>query len=164
MMAQAYPYSSFVGYDYHDRSIDRAREAATAAGAGGNLRFEVATAKDVADRDFDLVACFDCLHDMGDPVGAARRVREMLKPDGTFMVVEPFANDALEDNINPVGRMYYAASTLICTPGSRAQEVGLALGAQAGQGRLTDVLEEAGFTRVRKAAETPFNMVLEARP
>lgn len=164
MMAQAYPNSSFVGYDYHARSIDRAREAATAAGACDNLRFEVATAKDVAERDFDLVACFDCLHDMGDPVGAARRVREMLKPDGTFMVVEPFANDALEDNINPVGRMYYAASTLICTPGSRAQEVGLALGAQAGEKRLTDVLEEAGFMRVRKAAETPFNMVLEARP
>lgn len=164
IMAQAFPASDFVGMDYHAPSIDRAREAAREAGDPANLRFEVAAAKDAPGGDYDLVACFDCLHDMGDPVGAARRVRAMLKPDGAFMLVEPFAEDALEANLNPVGRMYYSASTMICTPGSLAQEVGLALGAQAGEARLSDVLREAGFGHVRRAAETPFNLIIEARP
>jgi 2-polyprenyl-3-methyl-5-hydroxy-6-metoxy-1,4-benzoquinol methylase len=164
IMAQAFPASEFVGVDYHAPSIERAREAAREAGDPGNLRFEVAAAKDAPGGDYDLVACFDCLHDMGDPVGAARRVRAMLRPDGAFMLVEPFAGDALETNLNPVGRMFYSASTMICTPGSLAQEVGLALGAQAGEARLSDVLHEAGFDHVRRAAETPFNLIIEARP
>jgi SAM-dependent methyltransferase len=164
VMAAAFPNSRFTGFDYHDRSIDRAREAAKEAGDPSNVRFEVASAKEASGEDYDLIACFDCLHDMGDPVGAAKRAREMLKDDGVFMLVEPFANDSLADNLNPVGRMYYSASTMICTPGSLAQEVGLGLGAQAGEGRLTKVLNEAGFTRVRRAAETPFNLILEARP
>jgi len=163
IMAAAFPNSEFVGYDYHDKSIARAREAAEEAGYLPNLRFEVAKAKEASANDFDLVSCFDCLHDMGDPVGAATHVREMLKPDGTFMIVEPMAADNLSENLNPVGRMYYSASTMICTPGSKAQEVGLALGAQAGEGRLRDVLTKAGFSTVRRAAETPFNMVIEAR-
>lgn len=164
IMAQAFPESDFVGMDYHGPSIDRAREAAREAGDPTNLRFEVAAAKDAPGGDYDLVACFDCLHDMGDPVGAARRVREMLKPDGAFMLVEPFAGDDLAANLNPIGRMYYSASTMVCTPGSLAQEVGLALGAQAGEARLSDVLREAGFGHVRRAAETPFNLIIEARP
>ncbi|WP_380873933.1 SAM-dependent methyltransferase [Sphingomonas sp. DBB INV C78] len=164
IMAQAFPDSEFVGFDYHGASIDRAREAAKEAGSPANLTFEVASAKEAPGGDYDLVACFDCLHDMGDPVGAARHIREMLKPDGTFMLVEPFAGDSVDANMNPVGRMYYSASTMICTPGSLAQEVGLALGAQAGEARLTDVLRDAGFSKVRRAAETPFNLVLEARP
>ncbi|TFI59716.1 SAM-dependent methyltransferase [Sphingomonas parva] len=164
IMAEAFPNSRFVGFDYHEKSIDRAREAAREAGDPPNLRFEVATAKAAPGGDYDLVCCFDCLHDMGDPVGAARHVREMLKADGAFMLVEPFANDRLVDNLNPVGRLYYSASTMICTPGSRAQEVGLALGAQAGEARLADVLDQAGFRSVRRAAATPFNLVIEARP
>ena len=164
LMAGAFPNSRFVGYDYHEESIAHAREAAEAAGVAGNIEFRVAVGKEVPDLHFDLVACFDCLHDMGDPVGTARHVRAILEEDGTFMIVEPYANDRLEDNLNPIGRMYYSASTVICTPGSRAQEVGMALGAQAGMERLTAVLNEAGFGRVRKAAETPFNMVIEARP
>jgi SAM-dependent methyltransferase len=164
LMAEAFPNSRFIGYDYHEASIDRAREAAADAGAGGNITFETAAGKDVPNEAFDLVACFDCLHDMGDPVGVAKRIREVMKPDATFMVVEPFANDNLEDNLNPVGRMFYSASTLICTPGSLAQEVGLGLGAQAGETRISQVLNDAGFSRVRKSAATPFNMVLEARP
>lgn len=164
IMAQAFPNSAFLGLDYHDKSIDRAREAAREAGGPPNVEFEVASAKDSPGGDYDLVCTFDCLHDMGDPVGAARRVREMLKPDGTFMIVEPMAGDSLAENLNPVGRMYYSASTMICTPGSKAQEVGLALGAQAGEARLAAVLGEAGFSHVRRAAETPFNLVLEGRP
>jgi SAM-dependent methyltransferase len=164
ILAQAFPDSDFVGLDYHEASIDRAREAAREAGDPANLRFEVASAKDSPGEGYDLVTVFDALHDMGDPVGAARRVREMLKPDGLFMIVEPAAGDTLADNLNPVGRMYYAASTMICTPGSLAQEVGLGLGAQAGPKRLGEVLAEAGFTRVRVAASTPFNLILEARP
>jgi SAM-dependent methyltransferase len=164
IMAQAFPNSRFVGFDYHEASINGAREAAREAGNPPNLRFEVASAKDTPGEDYDLVACFDCLHDMGDPVGAARRIRAMLKPDGLFMLVEPMAADRLADNLNPVGRMYYSASTMICTPGSLAQEVGLALGAQAGEQKLGEVLTEAGFTRIRRAAETPFNLILEARP
>ena len=164
ILAQAFPNSHFIGFDYHEASIERAREAAREAGDPPNLSFEVAKAKETAGADYDLVCCFDCLHDMGDPVGASRHIRSMLKDDGWFMLVEPFAGDRLADNLNPVGRLYYSASTMICTPGSLAQEVGLALGAQAGQARLTEVLGEAGFSRVRRAAETPFNLVIEARP
>ncbi|HEX4736243.1 MAG TPA: class I SAM-dependent methyltransferase [Allosphingosinicella sp.] len=163
IMAKAFPNSRFYGFDYHDKSILRAREAAREEGGPTNLAFGVAAARDLPVDGYDLVCCFDCLHDMGDPVGAARRVRETLKADGTFMIVEPFAGDTLAENLNPVGRMYYSASTMICTPGSLAQEVGLALGAQAGEARLREVLNEAGFSRVRRAAETPFNMVIEAR-
>lgn len=164
LMAEAFPRSTFVGYDYHETSIKRAQEAAAEARTNSNISFEVASGKDVPDEKFDVVAVFDCLHDMGDPVGVARRIREVMKEDGTFMIVEPFANDDLADNLNPVGRMFYSASTVICTPGSLAQEVGLGLGAQAGEAKLTQVLKEAGFRHVRKAAQTPFNMVLEARP
>ncbi len=128
------------------------------------MRFEVASAKDFPGRGYDLVTMFDCLHDMGDPVGAAAHVREALHNDGTWLVVEPFANDHLEDNLNPVGRIFYSASTFICTPASRAQEVGLCLGAQAGEARLRDVATQGGFTRFRRATETPFNLVYEARP
>jgi 2-polyprenyl-3-methyl-5-hydroxy-6-metoxy-1,4-benzoquinol methylase len=163
LMAQAFPRSTFIGYDYHEASIQRAQEAAAEAGMNGNISFEVASGKDVPDEGFDVVAVFDCLHDMGDPVGVARRIRGVMKTDGSFMIVEPFANDDLADNLNSVGRMFYSASTMICTPGSLAQDVGLGLGAQAGEARLTEVLKEAGFSRVRKAAQTPFNMVLEAR-
>jgi 2-polyprenyl-3-methyl-5-hydroxy-6-metoxy-1,4-benzoquinol methylase len=164
LMAKAFPRSSFVGFDYHEPSIRRAREAAAADGVTDNTTFEVATAKDFPGRDYDLVACFDCLHDMGDPKGASAHIRSALKPDGTFMLVEPFAQDSLKDNLNPVGRMYYAASTLVCTPNSLSQEVGLALGAQAGEARLREVVTSAGFTRFRRATETPFNLILEARP
>jgi SAM-dependent methyltransferase len=164
IMASAYPQSTFVGFDYHQASIDAATERARRAGMNGRVRFETASAKEFPGNDYDLVTFFDCLHDMGDPVGAARRVRESLAPDGTFMLVEPFANDAVEDNLNPVGRLFYSVSTLVCTPASLSQEVGLALGAQAGETRLGTVLREAGFTRVRRAAETPFNLVIEARP
>jgi SAM-dependent methyltransferase len=164
IMAGAFPNSRFVGYDYHERSVAQATERARAAGVDDRVRFEVAAAKSFPGTGYDLVTMFDCLHDMGDPVGAARHVRTALAADGTWMIVEPFANDTLADNLNPVGRLYYAASTFLCTPASRSQEVGLALGAQAGASRLTEVLREGGFTRVRRASETPFNMVLEARP
>lgn len=164
IMAQAYPKSEFIGFDYHDKSITRAREAAEEAGNLSNLSFKVAKAKEAPGDDFDMVCCFDCLHDMGDPVGASEHVHNMLKSDGTFMIVEPMAGDNLSENLNPVGRMYYSASTMICTPGSRAQEVGLALGAQAGEARLREVLTKAGFESVRRAAETPFNLVIEAKP
>ena len=163
LMAQAYPKSTFVGFDYHDGSIKMAREAAAKAGVGDRVKFEVAKAKDYPGKGFDLVAFFDCLHDMGDPEGAAKHVKESMTPDGAWMIVEPFAHDKLEDNLNPIGRVYYAASTMLCTPASLSQEVGLALGAQAGEGRLSKILKAAGFSRVRRAAETPFNIVLEAR-
>jgi ubiquinone/menaquinone biosynthesis C-methylase UbiE len=162
VMARAYPNSRFVGFDYHAPSVEAASQAARNAGLG-NVRFEVAQAKSFPGR-FDLVAFFDCLHDMGDPVGAASHVREALEPDGTWMIVEPFATDRLRDNLNPVGRVYYAASTMVCTPCSLAQEVGLALGAQAGEQQLREVANAGGFSRFRRAAETPFNIVLEARP
>jgi 2-polyprenyl-3-methyl-5-hydroxy-6-metoxy-1,4-benzoquinol methylase len=164
VMAQAYPRSEFVGSDYHEGSIEAARRAAERAGVADRVRFEVAPAKGFAGGPYDLVCVFDALHDMGDPVGAARHVRSQLADDGTWLVVEPFAGDTLEENLTPVGRVYYAGSTMLCTPASLSQEVGLALGAQAGQARLTEVLHEGGFTRVRRAAETPFNIVLEARP
>ncbi|NSX15367.1 methyltransferase domain-containing protein [Cupriavidus taiwanensis] len=164
IMAQAFPASRFVGFDYHEPSVRHAAEAARRAGVAERVRFEVASAKDYGGRDYDLVAVFDCLHDMGDPVGAARHVRETLRADGAWMIVEPFANDALEQNLNPVGRVFYSASTFICTPASRSQEVGLCLGAQAGEARMHAVAEQAGFRSFRRAAQTPFNLVYEVRP
>jgi SAM-dependent methyltransferase len=164
VMANAFPNSTFVGTDYHDGSIATARERAEAAGVADRVTFEVAPASSYADAGYDLVTMFDCLHDMGDPVGAARHVRQSLAPDGTWMIVEPFAGDRVEENLNPVGRAYYAFSTLLCTPASLSQEVGLALGAQAGEARIRDVVERAGFTSFRRVAETPFNLVFEARP
>ncbi|MEO6034144.1 MAG: class I SAM-dependent methyltransferase [Verrucomicrobiota bacterium] len=164
VMAQAYPKSKFFGFDYHAPSIEWAREAAVQAGVGDRVTFEVSSSKSFAGKDYDLVAFFDCLHDMGDPVGASRHVLQSLKHEGTWMVVEPFANDKLEENLTVVGRMFYAASTMICTPASLSQEVGLALGAQAGEARLRKVVIEGGFTRFRRATETPFNLILEARP
>jgi SAM-dependent methyltransferase len=163
LMAKAFPNSTFVGYDFHPSSIEQARAHAAAHGVSHNTNFEVATAKEFRGTGFDLVTCFDCLHDMGDPAGAAAHIRQSLKPDGTWMIVEPVAGDRLEDNLNPVGRLYYAGSTMICVPTSLSQEVGAALGAQAGEGRLRDVISRGGFTNVRRAAETPFNMILEAR-
>ena len=164
LMAQAYPSSTFTGSDYHEASIETARRAAERAGVSDRVTFEVASAATFGGGPYDLVCVFDALHDMGDPAGAARHVRTQLAEDGTWMVVEPFANDAVEDNLNPVGRIFYGGSTMLCTPASLSQDVGLALGAQAGQARLTEVLNEGGFTRVRRSAETPFNLVLEARP
>jgi SAM-dependent methyltransferase len=164
LMAEAFPSSTFVGFDYHDGSIEAARRAAEQAGLSDRVSFEVASAKDYPGSDYDLVCFFDCLHDMGDPVGALEHVRETLADDGTVMIVEPYAGDAVEDNLNPVGRVYYCASTMLCTPGSLDQEVGLALGAQAGESRLAEVADQAGFTRFRRATETPLNLVLEARP
>ncbi len=163
IMAAAYPKSNFVGFDYHEPSVAYARKGAEAAGVADRVRFEVASAKDFPGKDYDLVAVFDCLHDMGDPVGAAAHVRSTLKKDGAWMIVEPFANDKLEDNLNPVGRVFYSASTFICTPASRSQEVGLCLGAQSGEARMRDVVTQGGFSRFRRAAETPFNLVYEAR-
>jgi len=164
ILAKAFPRSRFFGFDYHGPSIERARELAQAEGLADRVTFETAAAKSYPGRNYDLVTFFDCLHDMGDPAGAAAHVRRSLEKDGTWMVVEPFANDRTEDNLNPVGRIFYAASTMICTPASLSQEVGLGLGAQAGEKRLTEVIKAGGFTRVRRAAETHFNMVLEARP
>ena len=164
LMAQAYPESTFHGYDYHDASIERARAIAEAEGVSGNTEFERASAKEFPGDGYDLVCFFDCLHDMGDPVGALEHVRGSINDDGAVMLVEPFAADSLTENLNPVGRVYYAASTLICTPSSLDQEVGLGLGAQAGEERLREVAERAGFTRFQRATETPFNLVLEARP
>ena len=164
ILAKAFPKSTFIGFDYHAPSVDAARQRAEAAGVADRLRFEVASAKSFPGTGYDLVAFFDCLHDMGDPVGAARHVRGSLDKDGTWLLVEPFAGDRVEENLNPVGRVFYSVSTLVCTPASLSQEVGLALGAQAGEARLQAVLREAGFTRVRRATETPFNLVIEARP
>ena len=164
IMAQAYPASSFVGFDYHEPSIEHARNSAKQAGVGDRVRFETARAQSFPGDGYDLVAMFDCLHDMGDPVGAAAHVRASLKPDGTWLIVEPFAHDRLEDNLNPVGRVFYSASTFICTPASRSQEVAACLGAQAGEARLREVVTKGGFSRFRRATETPFNLVLEARP
>jgi SAM-dependent methyltransferase len=164
IMAQAYPNSRFWGFDSHEGSIDGARNEAACAGVADRCTFEIASSKAFPGSDYDLVAVFDCLHDMGDPAGAAAHIRRALKPDGTWLIVEPFANDNLENNLNPIGRLCYCASTMVCTPASKAQEVGLALGAQAGEKRLRAVASEGGFTRFRRAAETPFNLVLEARP
>jgi 2-polyprenyl-3-methyl-5-hydroxy-6-metoxy-1,4-benzoquinol methylase len=162
LLAKAYPKSEFVGYDYHDASIETARQRAKEAGAP-NAHFEVADATSYQGSGFDLIAFFDCLHDMADPVGAARHARESLKPDGTCMLVEPFANDKVEDNLNPVGRLFYGASSLICVPVSLAKN-GPALGAQAGEKRLHEIMvEKGGFKSMRRATETPFNLVLEAK-
>jgi SAM-dependent methyltransferase len=163
VMARAFPNSTFVGFDFHEASIKRANELAGGSGLE-NVCFDVATAKDYPGAGYDLVAFFDCLHDMGDPVSAAAHTRQVLKPDGTLMLVEPFAHDRLEDNLNHVGRMYYAFSTMICTPASVNQDVGLALGAQAGEKRLREVVLAGGFTHFRRAGATPFNLILEARP
>ena len=163
LMAEAFPRSEFVGSDYHEASVEAARAAAERAGVSDRVSFEIASAKDFSGGPFDLVCVFDALHDMGDPAGAARHVREQLAPDGTWMVVEPQAGDSIEENLNPVGRIFYGGSTMLCTPASLSQEVGLALGAQAGEQRLTEVLNNGGFSRVRRVAETPFNIVLEAR-
>jgi SAM-dependent methyltransferase len=164
LMAQAYPRSTFVGSDYHAGSIATAHDRAERAGVSERVRFDHVAAADHPGGGYDLVTMFDSLHDMGDPIGAARRVREMLSADGTWMIVEPAAGDRVEDNLNPIGRAYYGFSTLLCTPASLSQDVGLALGAQAGEARIRGVVEEAGFTRFRRVAETPFNFVYEARP
>jgi 2-polyprenyl-3-methyl-5-hydroxy-6-metoxy-1,4-benzoquinol methylase len=164
LMAQAFPNSRFDGSDYHEGSIATARERAQEAGVADRVNFQSRAAAAYSGEGYDLVTMFDCLHDMGDPVGAARHVRSTLKPDGTWLIVEPNAGDRVEDNLNPVGRAYYAFSTLLCTPASLSQEVGLALGAQAGEARIRDVVQAGGFTRFRRAAETPFNLVFEARP
>ena len=164
VMARAFPASTFVGSDYHEGSIRTARERAREAGVGDRVSFEVAPAASYSGRVYDLVTMFDCLHDMGDPAGAARHVRQSLSPDGTWMIVEPAAGDRVEDNLNPVGRAYYSFSTLLCTPASLSQDVGLALGAQAGEARVREVVTNAGFNRFRRVSETPFNLVFEARP
>jgi len=164
LLAQAYPRSTFVGYDYHGPSVQTARARAAAAGVADRVRFEVARATDYPGRGFDLVTMFDCLHDLGDPTGAAAHVRRTLAEGGTWMIVEPNAGDRVEDNLTPVGRAFYAASTLICTPNALAQETGVALGAQAGERRIGDVVRAAGFSRFRRAAQTPFNLIFEARP
>jgi ubiquinone/menaquinone biosynthesis C-methylase UbiE len=163
IMAQSFPDSRFVGFDYHAPSVTVATQRAEEGGVAGRARFFQGTAKSFPGDDYDLVCYFDCLHDMGDPVGAARHAYDALKPDGTVLLVEPFANDSLDDNTTPVGRLFYAASTFICTPNSLSQEVGLGLGAQAGEARLRKVFTEAGFTQFRRATETPFNLILEAR-
>ncbi len=165
LLARAFPNARVYGFDYHPHSIEAAANAAAAEGLQKHALFEVAASKDFpANGGYDLVTFFDCLHDMGDPAGAARHVRSTLKPDGTWMIVEPFANDRPEANHNPLGRLFYSASTMICTPASLSQEVGAALGAQAGEAKLREVVMAGGFTRFRRAAETPFNLVFEARP
>jgi 2-polyprenyl-3-methyl-5-hydroxy-6-metoxy-1,4-benzoquinol methylase len=165
LMARSFPKSRFCGFDYHSGSIEYARHVAGREGLLDQITFEVASSKSYpANGGYDLVTFFDCLHDMGDPVGAARHVLSTLKPDGTWMIVEPFAKNTPEENHNPMGRVFYSASTMLCTPASLAQEVGAALGAQAGEDRIGKVVAEAGFTRFRRAAETPFNLIFEARP
>jgi len=164
LMAKAFPNSKFFGFDYHDKSIEAARESARREGVSDRVTFEVSKAKEFPGKDYAFVSVFDCLHDMGDPVGAAAHVRQSMSPDGTWMIVEPYANDQLKDNLNPVGRVYYSFSTLLCTPCSRSQEGGACLGAQAGEGRIREVVTKAGFRRFRRATETPFNIVYEARP
>jgi SAM-dependent methyltransferase len=163
VMAQAFAASRFVGFDCHAPSIDIANQRAKEGGVADRVSFAEGTAKNYPGHDYDLICFFDCLHDMGDPVGAAQHAYQALKPDGTVLLVEPFANDTLDENITPVGRLFYAASTLICTPNSLSQEVGLGLGAQAGEGRLREVFRQAGFKHFRRATETPFNLILEAR-
>jgi len=163
-MAEAFPRSTFTGSDYHAESIAIATQRAAEAGVGQRSTFEQASAAEFSGEGYALVTMFDCLHDMGDPVGAARHVRSVIDPDGTWMVVEPAAGDNVEDNLNPIGRAYYGFSTLLCTPASLSQPVGAALGTQAGPARIRDVVTEAGFTRFRVAAQTPFNNVYEVRP
>ncbi len=164
LMAESYPRSRITGSDYHKESIELARKKAAEAGLSDRLKFDVASASNFAGTGYDLVTVFDSLHDMGDPVGVAKHVKQALAPDGTWMIVEPIAGDTVESNLNPVGRAYYAFSTFLCTPNSLSQDVGLALGAQAGPKRIHDVVKAAGFTRFRKVGETPFNLVYEVRP
>jgi len=164
LMAEAYPRSRITGFDYHRESIELARQKAKAAGLSDRLRFEAAPAQTFPGSGYDLITMFDCLHDMGDPIGAARHVRQALAPDGTWLIVEPIAGDSVQQNLNPVGRAYYAFSTFLCTPNSLSQDVGLALGAQAGEKRIRDVVTAAGFTRFRRVGETPFNAIYEVRP
>lgn len=164
LMAKAYPDSRFTGFDYHTPSIREARRKAKREGLSGRVSFEVASAKDFPGDSYDLVTVFDCLHDMGDPSGAATHIYDTLKKNGTWMIVEPYANDKLEENLNPVGRAFYSVSTLVCTPCSMSQEVGSALGAQAGESRIREVVMKGGFSRFRRATQTPFNLVFEARP
>jgi 2-polyprenyl-3-methyl-5-hydroxy-6-metoxy-1,4-benzoquinol methylase len=164
LMAGSYPKSEFIGFDYHDKSIEIAKQRAGAVGMSDRTRFEVAKAKEYPGSGYDLVTFFDCLHDMGDPTGASSHVLSTLKKDGTWMIVEPFAGDKIEDNLNPIGRAFYGASTLLCTPASLSQEVGLALGSQAGEKRLREVVTDGGFSRFRRVAQTPFNLVFEAKP
>jgi 2-polyprenyl-3-methyl-5-hydroxy-6-metoxy-1,4-benzoquinol methylase len=164
LMAGSYPKSEFIGFDYHDKSIEIAKQRAGAVWMSDRTRFEVAKAKEYPGSGYDLVTFFDCLHDMGDPTGASSHVLSTLKKDGTWMIVEPFAGDKIEDNFNPIGRAFYGASTLLCTPASLSQEVGLALGSQAGEKRLREVVTDGGFSRFRRVAQTPFNLVFEAKP
>lgn len=164
LMAQAYPKSTFIGFDYHDKSIETARQRAKDAGVADRVTFQVAKATDFPGTGFDLITAFDALHDMGDPQAAARHVRQALKPDGTFMMVEPAAADRLEQNLHPIGRLAYSMSTQLCTPASKAQEGAVALGAQAGEARLREMVLGGGFKSFRKVSETPIHMVLEARP
>src|SRR5215469_6150922 len=164
LLAQAYPKARILGSDYHQASVDIARKRAAESGVADRARFEVAAAQTFSGTGYDLVATFDCLHDMGDPVGAAAHIRQALEADGTWLIVEPIAGDTLADNLNPVGRIYYSGSVLICVPNARSQPGGYALGAQAGEATIRQVTERAGFTRFRRAAETPFNAVYEARP
>jgi 2-polyprenyl-3-methyl-5-hydroxy-6-metoxy-1,4-benzoquinol methylase len=164
LMAKAYPKSTFTGFDYHQGSLDAATDRAKTADVTDRVKFTQAKAKDYPGNDYDFVTFFDCLHDMGDPGGAAKHVKQSLKKDGSWMIVEPFANDKLEDNLNPIGRIFYSASTLLCTPCSMSQEVGLALGAQSGEARMRDVVMSGGFKNFRRATQTPFNLVYEARP
>ena len=164
LMAKAFPNSHFVGSDYHQGSIDTASGRAADAGLADQVEFRAESAQQYSGSGYDLVTMFDCLHDMGDPVGAARHVCQTLAPDGTWMIVEPRAGDRVEDNFNPVGRAYYGFSTLLCTPASLSQDVGLALGAQAGEARIREVVMAGGFTSFKRVAETPFNLVYEARP
>lgn len=163
IMAEAFPNSEFIGFDFHEGSVDHAAKEAKKAGLK-NITFKVGNAKNFPGTDYDLIAFFDCLHDMGDPVGACKHTVNALKPNGTCLLVEPFANDTLKENMNPVGRAFYSFSTMLCTPSSLSQEVGLALGAQAGEKRLREVALNGGFTKFRRATETPFNLILEARP
>ena len=164
LMAKSFPKSEFVGFDYHEKSIETAKQRAKDAGVGDRIRFQVAKAKDYPGKDYDFVTFFDCLHDMGDPAGASAHVHSTLKKDGTWMIVEPFAGDKVEDNLHPIGRAFYGASALVCTPASLSQEVGLALGAQAGEKRLREVVTSGGFSHFRRATQTPFNLIFEARP
>ncbi len=164
IMARAFPHSSFVGFDYHAPSIEWARQRAAQAGLSERIRFEPYAAKEIPAGNYDLVTSFDCVHDMGDPVGAAAHIKKQLKNDGTWMIVEPYASDSVEENFTPIGRLYYCASVLLCVSGALAQDEGRALGGQAGEARLREVVMAGGFSRFRRAAETPFNIVYEARP
>jgi SAM-dependent methyltransferase len=163
IMAKAFPNSTFIGFDFHKDSIETAKERAKVSGLT-NITFEVSTAKDFPGNDYDFITYFDCLHDMGDPIGACAHTKAALKPDGTCMIIEPFAKDSLKENLNPVGRAFYAFSTMLCVPCSLNQEVGLSLGAQAGEKKLQEVIINGGFSRFKRASETPFNLILEARP